>query len=857
VMISLSIMASKSTSKDILNRTQEMIYTTEVTNVERQPQDDLCRVLRPLWVESRNKAYRFHNRGGEECLNAKQAEILPVLTGQIARPALHASGKRGLTVQTFQIMILLCLHDRTSLLFVPRPFTNNTRHYVNEPQFEVEGVLISRTDVKNITPQERTISHWRILVDWDLQYQRPFVVIDPFDPQGMLYLTSHEYTVHTRTLARAGISITVVARPGTDKPVPVKSPPEFLCECLDAVSCLDYEEFTSRPYKGTYRTQTWRSESDLASDFSRIPWNEFTDLRKYISRNVLWGEGQTVKVTHENVMAILMLWSRELLHYLAFKSPGSRIGQLMSFIQHLQTLLRHNGPAFTIQRMKISLFCLYSYVGGNPIKSTEGLGQRVKLSGGLPTFIDARLRSSIRDGVPSTIRLWASLLNSYKAFFGPHGTSPLETIQAPAFNGPVGDFASFCQGIDSFYSRLQDTVGKPLPAWKYKSAVGLIISSAGANASSAMAGLRFDLLAWKHASRHLPREWFELWGDRRMLQLINLLTIEAEEYYSTRDEVSNIIPQPIVREGKSVSLPGKLWSLIRRVEVMDEDGDLQPWRISETQLEDLRKLIFDCYKTAKVGSPTRTRAERLLSNHPDSIPGWQLEDWIESWRKIGLYPGKMVFESPIVGRLHSIPEPAGKVRVVAIGDYYSQVALKPLHEYIFTLLRQIPTDATFGQQEAVDTFAARGFEEIYSFDLKAATDLIPSQLYVEALEPLIGRKGADLWHSLMKDRKWLAPKDIRKDGGPTFVNYTRGQPMGLLSSWAALALVHHVIVQFAAKQAGKEAWFTDYLVLGDDIVIADKLVADAYLTVCDSFGIQVGLAKSLVSKWFTNLVNPG
>jgi len=746
--------------------------------------------------------------------------------------------------------MILLLGYQTNVPLNHSPLHLIIRHYSKEAQYEVNGVLVSRTDVKNMPFAERSVTHWRLLVDWDLQVQRPFVVIDPFDPQGLLYLTSHEYTVHTRTLARAGISVTVIARPGTEKPVPSKQPPQFLSDCLDAI----FGDHTEKSVytKGSYRHKKWLEESDLASDFSRVPWSEFTDLRKFISRNILWGEGQTVRITHENVMPILMLWSRELLHYLDFKSPGSRIGQLMPFIRHLQILLKHNGPAFVIQRLKISLFCVYSYVGGNPVTSTEELGQRVRLSNGIPTFIDRRLRASLRDGTPSSIRLWASLLNIYKALNGPHGEPPLETIQAPPFKGDVGDFASFCQGLDNFYDRLESTCRNELPGWKYKTSMGYLISSAGANSKCAMTSLRFDLLAWEDAVRHLPREWFQHWGDQNMLRLIQLLGPEAKRWYRDREVLLNTPYPPPLRPGEkkgTTVLHGKYHSLTRRADIMDEEGELEPWRMSIQQVQEFREMIWDCYKNGKPGSPSYERAKRFLSTDAkDKIPGIRIEEWVERFRGNGLHPIKHVYHTPIVGRLHAIPEPAGKVRVVAIGDYFSQVALKPLHEYLFSLLRLIPTDATFGQQEAVDAFAAKGYKDIFSFDLKAATDLIPSQLYTEVLEPLIGRKGADLWHSLMKDRKWLSPREVRKNKGPEFVNYTRGQPMGLLSSWASLALVHHALVQYAAMRVGLKGWFMAYLVLGDDVVIACKLVADEYLRVCDEFGITVGRAKSLVSS---------
>jgi hypothetical protein len=75
--------------------------------------------------------------------------------------------------------------------------------------------------------------------------------------------------------------------------------------------------------------------------------------------------------------------------------------------------------------------------------------------------------------------------------------------------------------------------------------------------------------------------------------------------------------------------------------------------------------------------------------------------------------------------------------------------------------------------------------------------------------------------------------------------------MGAYSSWASLALVHHAIVQLSYHSItpglGKENWFLDYRVLGDDIVIADKAVADAYLGYCALFGIPISPAKGIVS----------
>lgn len=65
-----------------------------------------------------------------------------------------------------------------------------------------------------------------------------------------------------------------------------------------------------------------------------------------------------------------------------------------------------------------------------------------------------------------------------------------------------------------------------------------------------------------------------------------------------------------------------------------------------------------------------------------------------------------------------------------------------------------------------------------------------------------------------------------------------------------LALTHHALVQLAAERAGvttESVWFSDYAVLGDDIVIANGSVADEYVKLMSEIGVGLNLSKSLVS----------
>jgi len=72
--------------------------------------------------------------------------------------------------------------------------------------------------------------------------------------------------------------------------------------------------------------------------------------------------------------------------------------------------------------------------------------------------------------------------------------------------------------------------------------------------------------------------------------------------------------------------------------------------------------------------------------------------------------------------------------------------------------------------------------------------------------------------------------------------------MGAYSSWATFALSHHVVVRLAAKRAGFPVSFSNYALLGDDIVIANDVVAAEYRTILEGLGVSVSEHKTHVSQ---------
>lgn len=78
--------------------------------------------------------------------------------------------------------------------------------------------------------------------------------------------------------------------------------------------------------------------------------------------------------------------------------------------------------------------------------------------------------------------------------------------------------------------------------------------------------------------------------------------------------------------------------------------------------------------------------------------------------------------------------------------------------------------------------------------------------------------------------------------------YAVGQPMGGLSSWAGLAITHHWIVQIAAyRVTSSTSWNTQYEILGDDLVIFNRQIADEYLKIMEEIGCEINIHKSIIS----------
>lgn len=227
------------------------------------------------------------------------------------------------------------------------------------------------------------------------------------------------------------------------------------------------------------------------------------------------------------------------------------------------------------------------------------------------------------------------------------------------------------------------------------------------------------------------------------------------------------------------------------------------------------------------GSKLRTVMEGLYgatSSRPSIVHIWSR-----------IFPSK----TSSLRRISYFSDKERKTRVIAILDYWSQTALRPLHDRLNSILKKLKCDCTFNQNHFLSCLPSQG--PYYSIDLSNATDRMPISLQKRVLAFVVTKDYVDAW------ARTLVGYEYTLSGLTRTVKYGAGQPMGAYSSWCAMALTHHYLVNVAALRAGYPH-FKDYALLGDDLVIANAAVALEYRSLLRTLDMPVSEAKTHVSN---------
>jgi hypothetical protein len=693
------------------------------------------------------------------------------------------------------------------------------------------------------------------VVDWSRVDGGDYAVVNPQDPAELLYLHERDYVVQIRVSMTQNHRLVTVASPGQPrvhlpgeqqgKPVdPTVAQSSVKTETGTTASVPDQGSSEKDPDKvpttapkakvtPPQSESSWFYPSSRTSSKNSPPRDAGLPLRafkKMFGTSFFWvkkvrqnSESKAkyenlVVVTEGNLLPLFASWAFSLWARIeGLRTDQHHRSEIRLFSEYLLGLLRRHGISHLILRLKVLLFVVNSFAAGTKLRSTQDLGIRVRLTNGLPQCLPTSVRLRIRNHNLKTIRLWSSILYVYKAMSGPHLPPKFSLITKSTPEGEYfydREFKLFTQFAPEFAFWIKGKVHQavikaftPIPRSLFAA------PSAGPNFGFSLGSSPLDALWWAALG------WTPSNPLRRYMETVG----DVHGRYEFENLVRRII---------TLWFPSKV-----KYTLLDlfENGKPFP----DLTKVDLSPNVPSHYTV--VSTPRRKSAEEKV------VPKTRLK-------------------SLCGGRLAALKEAAGKVRIIAIVDNWSQTYLTPIHNFLFSILRKTPCDATFDQQGAVSDFAKKGHKDIMSFDLTAATDTIPWTLYKAIMRCILGEAIADSWLALLRDRDWLLPLwDVASSGKPqmmrlehegnTTIRYVCGQPMGARSSWPALAIVHHALVQFAAWKCGCFP-FADYLILGDDIVIANKSIAEHYRRASSHLGVIIGLPKSFASsEGFFNFAN--
>ncbi|QDW65413.1 putative RNA-dependent RNA polymerase [Rhizoctonia solani mitovirus 21] len=480
---------------------------------------------------------------------------------------------------------------------------------------------------------------------------------------------------------------------------------------------------------------------------------------------------------------------------------ASRIKLLRLFSGYIYQMYRHHGSTQVVKYLKASQLAIQKAVGGDKVDNLRLLDKDVIRSKvtktGLPVFIPSRDRKLIMAEQlnPAIIRYYLTLFSLYRVISIP-GTLKLETIVNPPSPG-------------SNYSEVVRNFSDILSQSRFSSMFRL----------STLAKEQSPLLLEAASSSHKVA-WFGLFSNPAMLDYLGL-------------------------GGYARNLLNLMGQYKLRL-LFDSCSTLYPFE------------GLEFYKGA---------SDSPLSHSDIGNP-----------------------EGRFGGKLSIKEEAAGKMRVFAMVDVWTQSILKPIEKMLANFLRNLPNDGVYDQHSS--ELRARSKALLagcsYGYDLSAATDRLPLSLQSTLLDQLVPELGAN-WALFLTKRDYYMylPDSFAKELGATpntfraqapnaldigsteigiryneksqpwiALRYSTGQPMGALSSFAMLAVTHHMIAQLAYRLAynvpmslpfTKDTWYTGYECTGDDIILFDGQVANRYLYIMEALGVPVNTMKSVVA----------
>jgi len=245
---------------------------------------------------------------------------------------------------------------------------------------------------------------------------------------------------------------------------------------------------------------------------------------------------------------------------------------------------------------------------------------------------------------------------------------------------------------------------------------------------------------------------------------------------------------------------------------------------------------------------------KVLTDHYGIIGGTMrgVSDLAQHLFQTARERGQPAFRTPWMGRIGVIQEPGYKARFIANPARFWQQVLRPLFRWTVKLNSQLPGnyqyDQDAGRLRAQELL--RKYHYSCSVDLSGASDYFPRRLTIAVWEAFgLSREWLLLYNELLNG-KWIVPEDWDQARTTSFLQWTVGQPLGLLPTFNGFSAGHLALaVGIAQRCRLREQPIQDCFVLvGDDIVWFDSECARVYMSVLKDIGVPISKDKTLESS---------
>lgn len=195
------------------------------------------------------------------------------------------------------------------------------------------------------------------------------------------------------------------------------------------------------------------------------------------------------------------------------------------------------------------------------------------------------------------------------------------------------------------------------------------------------------------------------------------------------------------------------------------------------------------------------------------------------------------------GTIMAIQEGGAKARWIANPQLHLQAFGEPLKVKLQRIYRALYPEVRVDDQDSGRQQVAQWLsdgETVYCYDCSSFTDRFPLELQVSILKQL---KDAGVVSDfdfeafmLVVSKEWIYPRT-----GEAF-KWTVGQPLGYGPSFALATLTHAALLDSLSPGS-----YSQWMVVGDDVVIVDPALAEKYHSVMTSLGVEINLSKSVIS----------